>query len=229
MLGVVALVIALVALGIGVTAWTKTTASPSSYNSPVGNVPTVNYTAVVGSDGTLAYGNFVNTTALTATGVYVVQFLAYLNGCTFAAGIGTTGYGTASPANIQIQGPTNGTNITVKTTNVSTGDPVDSSFHLTAICPGGDYAAINADGTYSTGAGVTGSGIEDNGTYYVLFALGNTYGCAYSGATGLSFSGSSSGTISDASLASNSTGVWVNTWNSAGNLTNESFHLEVYC
>jgi hypothetical protein len=230
-LPIVAIILALVAAGIGAAALlTKTSSSSSSPSvGPVGAIADSNYTAVVYANGTLDFGNQANYSTQTGTGLYTVTFLVILDGCSYSAAIATPAFYSTGPGVIKAQGPsTPGYNVTVIITNITTGAPLNSSFHLVAVCPGGYYAAVSENGSFAGGANVEQTGQYYTGNYFVVFDQ-YLFGCVYMGGTGLSYSGSAPGGVSLAALGANPDGVYVETWNSAANFTNSSFHIEVYC
>lgn len=205
-------------------------AGPSGSSS---GTPNVTYWAVVDSGGGLARGYQVNSTTLTATGEYTVTFLPFLDGCTFGANLATTSAGTQPGGWATVTADAaNPHAVDVATYNAS-GPLTDYSFHVAASCPGGLSAVVAADGTFVSGAGVISSGNfggTSPGTYNVIFDQ-DVSSCAYIGGPG-SGSGQSvagAGSVTFASLAANSYGVWVDTHAANGTLENQTFHLAVYC
>jgi hypothetical protein len=94
------------------------------------------------------------------------------------------------------------------------------------------FAVVNADGSIARGfpsTPLTGIHIS-TGTYEVDFKTGIT-SCAYTGAIGLSgTSGASApGMITVVGRAGNPKGIFVQTYNASGALTDLGFHVEVAC
>jgi hypothetical protein len=229
-LPLIAIVIALIAAGIGGYALaSKSSSSPSTSSSPVGSVPSAIYFANVFENGTLADGSGVNNSSLIATGEYLVTFYPILDGCTFSASATLYYAFTTSPVALRLVTPTSpGYNVTVYVTNATTGAANDTPFSLEATCPGGFYAAVTSNGSFVSGAGVESTGQFITGDYYVLFT-GYVAGCGFVGGLGTSYSGSPGGVATFDPLSGPGNGVFVQTWNSASQLTNSSFYVEVYC
>lgn len=99
------------------------------------------------------------------------------------------------------------------------------------------WAVVNADGSLANGSShvvstaQVGGGFF-NGTYEVIFDQ-NVSSCSYSATLGIpgnEFGGSPSpGFVSTAGRSGNVNGVFVQTWDSTGTPTNESFNLAVFC
>jgi hypothetical protein len=92
------------------------------------------------------------------------------------------------------------------------------------------FAVVNANGTTARGKGNRSSNRSSTGTYQVRFWR-NIRGCGYTATIGL---GGASGTSSPGEVtvvgeAASVTGVFVQTYNSAGTLTDRGFHLYVDC
>lgn len=216
-LAAVAIVLALIALAVAFVV-----PGPAGSQGGTGNPPAM-YFAVVSSSGGLARSSGVSSSYQVATGQYQVNFTTIQYGCSYTADLGTTAAGTQSAGSVKVSSPpTGGVGANVTTFN-ATGSAANESFHIVASCPGGLYASVTASGTFSSGAGVTHSDQQGTGAYEVIFNT-DVSGCAY--VASLS-SGSGSATV--ASRAGNLDGVWVNTYNSAGTLTNESFQVTVTC
>jgi hypothetical protein len=92
------------------------------------------------------------------------------------------------------------------------------------------YAVVGSTGGLARGFQVTGAHQLATGTYQVDFAQSIT-GCAYLGTIGLTGSTgtSAAGEITVVGRAGDAKGVFVQTFNSAGALTNLSFHLGILC
>ncbi|HTP53987.1 MAG TPA: hypothetical protein VML94_03355 [Thermoplasmata archaeon] len=223
-LAVVAIVLSLVAVGISFANMKSTSTS-----SAPGVAPESLY-AVVASNGALVRASGVNGSIETGTGTYQVNFTQILYQCTYSAILGTTGTGVQPAGYATVaKDAANSSDLDVSTYNQSTHALTSYSFHIVASCPGGLYAAVSATGTFVSGAGVSASFSQGLGAYTVLFNQ-DVAGCAFSGGLGESGSGpSSSGMFTVADRAGNSNGVWIDTFLSNGTLSNESFHLEVYC
>ncbi len=216
-LGAVALVVAVAALVVGAmypTPASTTTAPP----------PTV-VSAVVSSAGNLARGNEANTSTQVSTGVYHVFFDQYVWGCTWTAAIGTTDAGQESAGHASVTSlPVATYGITVRTFNASSSTPQNLSFHVIGSCPGGLWANIASDGAFQSGAGVTGNISLATGNYEVDFTQ-DVSGCAYI----VNLQNSAAGTATSATRGINNFGVYIATFDTTGNLANESFSLTVYC
>ena len=218
-LGAAALVIAIVALLLGAMLPAPgTTASP-------GPAPTL-VSAVVGSDGSLDRGNQANTSAQVSTGVYHVFFDQYVWDCSWSVAIATTstgqepaGHATVSPLPVATYG------ISVSTYNASSSTLQNLSFHVIGSCPGGLWAKVGSDGTFQSGAGVTASVTQGStGDYEVDFTQ-DVSNCAYIA----TLQNGGAGTVTTATRATNNFGVWVATFNTAGDPAQEAFSLSVYC
>jgi hypothetical protein len=92
------------------------------------------------------------------------------------------------------------------------------------------YAVVNSTGTLARGFGATGAHQLGTGTYEVDF-YENVANCAFLGTIGLTGSSLSSppGEITVVGRSGNANGIFVQTFNSAGTLTNLSYHLGVLC
>jgi len=92
------------------------------------------------------------------------------------------------------------------------------------------YAVVGNTGGLVRGFEATGAHQLTTGTYQVDFAQ-NITGCAYLGTIGLtgSLGASAPGEITVVGRAGDANGVFVQTFNSAGALTNLSFHLGILC
>lgn len=90
-------------------------------------------------------------------------------------------------------------------------------------------AVVGAAGNAVRGRGVTSAARSGPGEYVIVFDA-DVRNCAYFGTIGdVSAAGPGNGQISVAALAANVNAVRVVTRNSAGELTNNSFHLIVSC
>jgi hypothetical protein len=92
------------------------------------------------------------------------------------------------------------------------------------------FAVVAGDGTkarsYPSNVTVV---YDSTGTYNVLFPR-NVKPCAFTATQGTTSVGTApDGTATTARLATSKKGVWVNTYNTAGNLEDRSFHLTVTC
>jgi hypothetical protein len=97
------------------------------------------------------------------------------------------------------------------------------------------FAVVNSDGTLDRGSGARSVSQDGAGKYRVVFDR-DVSECVYPATTGIPFSASSSGgsPLSEgvthvASLAGVPEGVFVTTYDFAGNLASRSFHLMVFC
>ena len=95
-------------------------------------------------------------------------------------------------------------------------------------------AVINGNGTIARASTVpfkvTSATHLGTGLYEVLFS-GNVSGCAYEATIGVSTNGGSvpGGEITTAGRAGNTKGVFLETFNAAGTLADQPFHLVVIC
>jgi hypothetical protein len=132
--------------------------------------------------------------------------------------------------NLVIPGPTGATGATGATgttgTTGSQGPPGAAATKLWAVV----YANGTLDNGSNTNATTTSS--EGTGDYQVVFDQ-NVRDCAYIGTLGIPGStgggSQSAGFLTTAGRADNPYGVWVETFDSAGTLTDEPFSLVVFC
>lgn len=93
------------------------------------------------------------------------------------------------------------------------------------------FAVVNADGTVARGFPISPTATHiSTGTYEVDFKTGIT-ACAYNGTIGLSGTSGASvpGLITVVGRAGNPKGIFVQTFNATGALTDLGFHIEVAC
>jgi hypothetical protein len=224
-LAVVAIVLALIAMGL-----TFVVPGPKGPAGGPEQTPNVTFFAVVASDGALQRGSpNVNTSVQVGTGEYQVYFNTTLYDCTYWANLGTITDGTSGPGTATVtKVPHSVYGLAVVTYNATQAVDADAAFHLIVSCPGGLTAVVLSNGTFQSGANVNFTYQEGTGAYEVLFDQ-NVAGCAYTAGLGTSFSSSPGGSATTASRSGQLDGVWITTYNSGGTLTNETFHLSVYC
>lgn len=225
-LAAIALALAVVALAVSFVVPGPTGAQGASGTS---GTPTVTYFAVVGSTGALSRDSNVTSSYLVATGHFEVNFTTIQNGCTYVADLGVAGPTTQPAGSVTVTPPpAGGTDVNVSTFN-ATGVATDEGFYVVATCPGGLFASVNATGAYVSGDQVESSLRIDTGAYQVLFNQ-DIAGCAYVAGLGTTGGGSPpAGSATVAPRAGHANGVWVNTYNATGGLTNDAFHVSVYC
>ena len=223
-LAAVAVVLAVVAVAVAFVVPGPAGSNSQSPTTP----PGVTYWAVVNATGGLVRGLGVNNTTQASTGTYNVTFDNYLWGCSFQGSVGTTSTGNPPPGYTQITTLSNKHAIQVQVYS-GTNARVDQSFHVVAFCPGGLSAQVESNGTPIGGSGLNYSFQWGVGIYVVIFNVDVT-NCAYVGGLGTGTASSGShGTATFASRYNDPYGVWVQTYDSTGTSTNESFHLSVYC
>ncbi len=219
LLGAVALVVAVAALVVGAM-------YPAPASAPAAAPPPTIVSAVVGSSGGLARGNEANSSNIVSTGVYQVFFDQYVWSCSWTVAIGTTstgqedaGHATVTPLPVATYG------ITVHTYNASSSTPQNLSFHVIGNCPGGLWANIASNGAFQSGAGVTNNlTLGNTGDYEVDFTQ-DVSACVYI----VTLQNPSAGTATSAERATNNFGVYIATYDTAGNPVQEAFSLTVYC
>jgi hypothetical protein len=224
MLAAVALALAVVAVGLSVALPGPT--GPAGGSSTNG-VPGVTLWAVVGSDGAISRSAGAASSYETSTGQYQVNFTQYLYACSYEAALGTTAYGQQPAGSASVASVPGQLHSLKVSTFDSSGTAASESFHLVVFCPGGMNAVIASNGTFVSGDGVAASERSAIGVYQVIFTVDVT-SCAYIGALGEGGT-PPPGSITTATYGGNTDGVWVNTYNSTGAATNESFQLSVYC
>lgn len=224
MLGAIALAVALVAVALAFVI-----PGPSGSTGPAGSSGIPNYTlwAVVGSNGVLSRSSGVASSTEVSAGQYQIVFDQMLTGCTVDASLGTTGTGSEAAGSVTFVLAYHSLNTTNVTTLNASGVVTAGSFHIVAICPGGLTAEVASNGTFVSGDGVDWTLLHSTGTYYVVFNQ-DVASCAYIVALGTG-GVPPSGSATAASLSVNHDGVWVNTYDTAGTLTDEPFTVAVYC
>jgi hypothetical protein len=226
-LAAVALAVAVVAVGLRfVPLGSGGPAGPAGAQGPA---PPVTYWAVVTAGGALSRGSGVNTTSQTGVGQYQVLIDVILYGCTYSATLGSTDT-SVPPAGAATVAPIPGSlsGLRVATYDAS-GAPTNASFHLVVACPGGLFAVVAVNGSFVRGAGVVATVSVEAGAYSVLFDRTVT-GCAYLAGLGENTSGSAPpGFVTVAQRGGEPDAVWVSTYDAAGDVASEPFHLSVYC
>ena len=104
------------------------------------------------------------------------------------------------------------------------------SFHTSATLKKVLWAVVNRDGTLARGRGALRVNKVGTGAYEVLFDR-NVRKCVYTATIGLSGStgGEVHGQISVVGLANKTNGVYVETADSGGGLSDRGFHLALNC
>jgi len=94
------------------------------------------------------------------------------------------------------------------------------------------WAVVNATGSVQNGSGVTSAASEGVGAYQVIFDK-DVRNCSYIATLGIPGSEGGgdqpAGYATTAARDSSVDGVWVNTFDGSGTLTDEPFNLAVYC
>ena len=189
------------------------------------------------SAGVLARGSAkVVSTSRLGTGSYEVIFTRSVAKCSFTATIGTTSTGSIpAPGQATVAGQAGNNNGVFIRIVDRAGNSLDSSFHLGVTCGSTKViGVIAADGTKARGANVVSStklGGPNGGTYEVIFNR-TVSGCSYTpsvGTTGNGGSISTPVTITTATRAGNSNGVFIFIHQTNGATIDEPFHLTVYC
>jgi hypothetical protein len=90
------------------------------------------------------------------------------------------------------------------------------------------WAVIDATGNLARGLGTVSTSHADTGTYNIIFNQ-DVNSCAYLANIGPAGTGTAAGVADVASLNGNTKGVYVETRNSTGVLTDLPFHLAVLC
>jgi hypothetical protein len=92
------------------------------------------------------------------------------------------------------------------------------------------WAVVEANGVLARGSGVTNVTLQAGGAYIVNFTA-NVSNCAYIADLGLTGNTSTqaAGFATVVGAAISHDGVWVSTYDSTGTLTDEPFHLAVFC
>jgi hypothetical protein len=114
--------------------------------------------------------------------------------------------------------------------SASTPNSPDTATTASATTPARVFAAINADGTKLRGKAVASTAHLSTGTYDIRFNR-NISTCAWTATVGIgSFGGSTGPAIVTATgRAGTNNGLFVNTYNTAGTLTDEAFLVVVVC
>jgi hypothetical protein len=197
---------------------------------------TVRKYAVVASNGSLARGGDVISTARLGTGSYEVIFNHNVSKCAFTASLGTTSTGSIpSPGEVTVVGRAGNINGVFVRTVDRTGVGADFSFHLGVNCGAAKLiAVINGDGTKARGANVVSSAklsaTPNDGRYEVIFNQ-NLTACNYTATIGLPGSSgaiSTPLTITTASRAGNANGVFLFIHNANGSTEDSPFHMTVW-
>jgi len=193
--------------------------------------------AVVDSIGNLSRGGHVLSSAHLGAGAYEVIFDKNVSKCAFTASVGTTGTGSVpNPGMITVAGRAgNNAGVFIRIVD-RLGNSADLPFHLALNCGRRKFiAVVESNGTLARGGNVVSlaklSG-TNGGTYEVIFNA-TVAGCAYTANVGTSTNGGSVGpppvTISTATRAGNSSGVFIFIHQANGATIDEPFHLVVVC
>jgi hypothetical protein len=195
------------------------------------------YYGVVASNGTLARGAHIVSTAPLGTGSYEVIFDKNVSKCAFTGSIGTTSTGSIpSPGQLTVAGRAGNVNGVFVRIVDRAGVSLDSSFHLSVNCGSSKLiGAIKVDGTKARGANVVFSqklsATLNDGRYEVIFNR-DVSGCSYTATIGTTTNGGSISTpvtITTATRAGNVNGVFLFIHKTDGTTIDEPFHLFVSC
>ncbi len=193
--------------------------------------------AVVDEFGTLVRGGHATGAIHLGTGVYEVDFDSNVSKCAFTASAGETGNGgVAAPLEVMVAGRAGNVNGVFVNIEDRNGNFTDSPFHLELNCGSARLlAVINSNGTKKRGANVVSSqklsSTLNDGRYEVIYNR-NVSNCAYTatvGQPGNSGEITTPVTITTATRAGNSNGVFVFIHTTSGATIDEPFHLAVYC
>ncbi len=187
--------------------------------------------AVVDQNGTLVRGSAAVNASNQSVGNYLVYFNQDVQNCSFFGTVGTTSFGQAEPGYITVAGAAINQNAVWVSTYNDSGANVAQAFHLSVECRSSAWAVVSSSGALVRGSSTGATQLFGfNGTYEVDFSV-DVQNCAVivdqgtTGSSGVSFAGS----VSTAGRSGNDMGVFVETFDASGVLTNDSFHIAVYC
>jgi hypothetical protein len=188
--------------------------------------------AVVSASGALIRGNGATGVVKIGTGIYEVDFGNNVQNCAYVATPGDTAnffvpgsiYATTAQRNGNRKG------VFVEVINRVTNTLVDDPFHLSVYCGIGKlWGVFSSTGSKVRGENIVSSSEVGPGQYQVIFNK-DVHKCVFTAGLGTIADGvSPPGTITVAGRLGNINGVFVQTLNSTGTSTDESFHLEVNC
>ena len=186
--------------------------------------------AVVDPSGNLVRGNNAVGVSWQGNGSYAVVFNQNVQNCSFFATLGKTGsFGAVGPGFVTVAGEAfSPDGIFVQTWSLA-GSGTNISFHVMAQCSSPTWAVVDSTGALVRGSssGATGFG---GGSFEVDF-FQDVQNCAIVvslGQTG-SLGAAPPGSVTTVGRGGNDLGVFVTTYNAAGTLTAESFHIGVFC
>lgn len=187
--------------------------------------------AVVDANGVLARGSRVTGTAHPGVGQYKMTFNQDVSRCAYTATIGTISAGSVpNPGVITVQRNANPNVVFVRTYS-RTGPATDFPFHLAVDCGGTKlFATIRVDGTKARGANVVSASKlsgPGGGTYEVIFNR-TVAGCAYTAAISIGLT-TIPVTITTATRAGNSNGVFIFIHKTDGSTFDDPFNLALAC
>jgi hypothetical protein len=191
--------------------------------------------AVVDASGKLVRSAGVLSAKKLGAGRFEVVFNRNVGACGYTATIGDTGNALVyAPGLVYTSGsPTNPNGVSVETKDPA-GNAADYPFHLNVNCSASGaakYAVVGAGGNFVRGGGVVSTTQLGIGRYEVVFD-DDMRGCAYTATVGdpaKSIVSPPRGWVFTASGHTGSDGVYVETKNPGGGLTNYPFHLEARC
>jgi hypothetical protein len=186
--------------------------------------------AVINANGTISRASTKVKGAIhLGTGVYEVDFGSSVLKCAYTANVGNPGAGNPAALTVSLAsraGNKKGVFVWVQDTS---GSNVDASFHLDVACPSALEAVVDSAGTLVRGSKATGAIHLGGGAYEVGFKK-NVSGCAFVASVADPGQGAASqGTATVAGRAGNVKGVFVQTFDLAGNQVDRPFHLIIYC
>lgn len=188
--------------------------------------------AVSDANGNLIRSNRAKSITHVSTGLYEVKFKTDMTGCSYVATIADPGANLVSNPGLAFtaSSPDSADAVSVETTDLS-GNPVDFPFQLQTTCgSAGDWAVIDNGDSMARGNDVTAVTHVGTGQYEVTFGKVMT-SCTF--VAGIGDSGQNvtpaPGLAFVAAGHSSPNGVFVQTQNLAGALTDNSFDLQVIC
>jgi hypothetical protein len=190
--------------------------------------------AVVDAGGKLVRAAGVLSATKVGTGRYQVVFNRNVGACGYTATVGDTGNALVyAPGLVFTAGSaTNANGVSVQTMDPA-GNAADYPFHLDVECSSSSsakFAVVEAGGNFVRGGGVVSTTRLGRGRYEVVFD-DDMRSCAYTATIGDPASGSvtSRGWVYTAGGHTSSDGVYVETKNPGGGLSDYPFHLQVRC
>jgi len=186
---------------------------------------------VINGDGSVSRGGSKLAGAIhIGTGLYEVDFTKPVVKCAYNANVGNPQDGNPAPLTIDLAsraGNKLGVFVQVKNT---AGALVDASFHLDVQCGRNAVSGVvDINGNLIRGGNATGAIHLAGGAYEVDFNR-NVAGCGFVATVANPGAGTApQGTVTVAGRAGNALGVFVQTFDLAGNQVDRPFHLIVFC